>query len=162
MKEKDVEEAGVAERSTACCVLFTLHGQLCALPVEPVRDILDRYELTPVPLAPSEIAGHLNLRGRVVTAVDLRRRLPAHGSEAAAAETARQRAIVVEEQATLYAFLVDDVREVLELPSDRREPSPSSLDSVWSSFASCIYRMNDGLVAFLDPTRLLNFTAQAA
>ncbi len=156
-----MKEGGMTETSTACCVLFTLHGQLCALPVEPVRDILDRYELTPVPLAPSEIAGHLNLRGRVVTAVDLRRRLPAHGHEAAADAT-RQRAIVVEEQGTLYAFLVDDVREVLELPSDRRESSPSSLDSVWSSFASCIYRMNDGLVAFLDPTRLLNFTTQAA
>jgi purine-binding chemotaxis protein CheW len=145
----------------ACCVLFTLHGQLCALPVEPVRDILDRYELTPVPLAPPEITGHLNLRGRVVTAIDLRRRLPSHGNDTPVDST-RQRAIVVEEQNTLYAFLVDDVREVLELPADRREGSPTSLDAAWGSFASCIYRLNDGLVAFLDPTRLLNFTAQAA
>ena len=151
----------MTESSTACCVLFTLHGQLCALPVGPVRDILDRYELTPVPLAPPEITGHLNLRGRVVTAIDLRRRLPRHGTETAQDNT-RQRAIVVEEQSTLYAFLVDDVREVLELPSDRREQSPSSLDAVWSSFASCIYRMDDGLIAFLDPERLLNFAAQAA
>lgn len=154
-------EAVMTTGSTVCCVLFTLHGQLCALPVEPVRDILDRYELTPVPLAPPEITGHLNLRGRVVTAIDLRRRLPRHNAEAAG-DAKRQRAIVVEEQGTLYAFLVDDVREVLELPSDRREQSPSSLDTIWSSFASCIYRMDDGLVAFLDPERLLNFAAQAA
>lgn len=147
--------------ASACCVLFTLGGQLCALPVEPVRDILDRYEITRVPLAPAEIAGHLNLRGRVVTAVDLRRRL-ATGGDAGRGDARRQRAIVVENAGTLYAFLVDDVREVLELPDDRRETNPASLDSAWTGFASCIYRMHEGLVALLDPTRLLAFGTQAA
>ena len=104
-------EGAMTKGGTACCVLFTLHGQLCALPVEPVRDILDRYELTPVPLAPPEITGHLNLRGRVVTAIDLRRRLPRHGTETAQDNT-RQRAIVVEEQS-----------HALRLPGRRRARS---------------------------------------
>lgn len=145
------------ESDEAGSVLFTLADQLCGLPVEAVRDILDRYEITTVPLAPPEIAGHLNLRGRVVTAVDLRRRFSLPPSDGA-----QRRAIVVEHEATLYAFLVDDVREVRTLPAERREPNPACLGAPWSAFALCLYRLDEGLVALLDHQHLLAINAQAA
>ena len=56
-------------------VMLTVAGQTCGVPVGSVRDILGEQAITRIPLAPPEIAGSLNLRGRIVTAVDLRRRL---------------------------------------------------------------------------------------
>ncbi|WP_367617038.1 chemotaxis protein CheW [Teichococcus vastitatis] len=54
---------------------LTVAGQLCGVPVLAVRDIMAAPSITRVPLAPREVAGSLNLRGRIVTAIDLRRRL---------------------------------------------------------------------------------------
>ena len=56
-------------------VTLTVADQLCGVPVMAVRDILGPQAITRIPLAPPEIAGSLNLRGRIVTAIDLRRRL---------------------------------------------------------------------------------------
>ncbi|HTW68724.1 MAG TPA: chemotaxis protein CheW, partial [Acetobacteraceae bacterium] len=56
-------------------VTLTVAEQLCGIPVLGVRDILGEQTITRIPLAPPEIAGSLNLRGRIVTAIDLRRRL---------------------------------------------------------------------------------------
>src|SRR5580692_5233269 len=56
-------------------VTLTVAGQLCGIPVLGVRDILAEQPITRIPLAPPDIAGSLNLRGRIVTAIDLRRRL---------------------------------------------------------------------------------------
>src|SRR4051812_34042909 len=54
---------------------LTVAGQLCGVPVLAVRDVLGAQAITRIPLAPQEVAGSLNLRGRIVTAIDLRRRL---------------------------------------------------------------------------------------
>src|SRR6476620_563847 len=54
---------------------LTVAGQLCGVPVLAVRDVLGPQAITRIPLAPQEVAGSLNLRGRIVTAIDLRRRL---------------------------------------------------------------------------------------
>ena len=84
---------------------LTVAGQLCGVPVLAVRDILGEQSITRIPLAPPEIAGSLNLRGRIVTAIDLRRRL-----QPAAAPAGQQRMSVVTEQGgELYALLVDQV-----------------------------------------------------
>ena len=56
-------------------VTLTVAEQLCGVPVLGVRDILGEHAITRIPLAPREIAGSLNLRGRIVTAIDLRERL---------------------------------------------------------------------------------------
>ena len=60
---------------TQVLVTLTVADQLCGIPVLAVRDILGEQTITRIPLAPPEIAGSLNLRGRIVTAIDLRRRL---------------------------------------------------------------------------------------
>ena len=56
-------------------VILTVADQLCGVPVLGVRDILGEQTITRIPLAPREVAGSLNLRGRIVTAIDLRQRL---------------------------------------------------------------------------------------
>lgn len=137
-------------------VLFSLDKQLCGLPVTSVRDILDRFELSRVPLAPKEIAGNLNLRGRIVTAIDLRDRLRATGDGTACdGDQAKRTAIVVEHDTTLYALLVDQVSEVVSLPAEQRRPKPIGLPPTWAMFTTSVYKRDDSLLAVLDLGSLL-------
>jgi purine-binding chemotaxis protein CheW len=140
-------------------VLFTLDEQLCGLPVGHVRDILDRFELSAVPMAPREVAGNLNLRGRIVTAIDLRTRLSIDTGDAANADARPGTAIVVEHASTLYALLVDQVSEVANLPTSCRQTKPIGLPRVWAGFTSCVYKLDKGLLALLDLEPLLALSA---
>src|SRR6201986_2246449 len=103
-------------------VTLTVADQLCGVPVLGVRDILGEHAITRIPLAPREIAGSLNLRGRIVTAIDLRERLH---SPAAPADQARM-SVVAEQGGELYALLVDQVSEVMSLKASAFERNPPS------------------------------------
>src|SRR5487761_2336584 len=104
-------------------VTLTLADQLCGVPVQSVRDILSEQVITRIPLAPPEGAGGLNLRGRIVTAIDLRRRLRLPP----APPGTRRMSVVTEQGGELYALLVDQVAEVISLPGAAFEPSPPTL-----------------------------------
>ena len=133
-------------------VTLTVADQLCGVPVLSVRDILGEQSITRIPLAPPEVAGGLNLRGRIVTAVDLRRRLclpPAPPG------TPRM-SVVTEQGGELYALLVDQVREVMTLKSSQFEQTPPTLPGCWSAYSHGIYRLPGSLLVVLDVTRLLD------
>ncbi len=106
-------------------VTLMLGDQLCGISVLAVRDVLGEQAITRVPLAPREVAGSLNLRGRIVTAIDLRIRL---GLPPAAAGTPRM-SVVAEEAGELYALLVDQVAEVMSLRAGDLEQNPPTLPS---------------------------------
>lgn len=126
-------------------------GQPCGVPVLVVRDVLGTQTITRIPLAPGEVEGAMNLRGRIVTAVDLRRRL---GLAPRPAET-RPMSIVVEQGGELYAMLADSVGEVLPLAAEDRAPNPPTLDPVWRDVSRGVYRRDGQLLILLDVERLL-------
>ncbi len=132
-------------------VTLTVADQLCGVPVQAVRDVLGEQVITRIPLAPSEIAGSLNLRGRIVTAIDLRRRL---GLPDAPAGTPRM-SVVAEQGSELYALLVDQVSEVLSLPADTFERNPPTLPPEWAAHSVGIHRLEDRLMVVLDVVRVL-------
>jgi purine-binding chemotaxis protein CheW len=135
-------------------VTLTIAGQLCGIPVDSVRDILGEQSITRIPLAPPEIAGSLNLRGRIVTAIDLRRRLGL-----APAPAGQQRmSVVVEQGGELYALLIDHASEVMSLGVNTFERNPSTLPPAWAQFSTGIYRLDRRLLVVLDVSRLLNFS----
>ena len=136
---------------TQVLVTLTVAGQLCGIPVLAVRDILGEQVITRIPLAPPEIAGSLNLRGRIVTAIDLRRRLrlpPAPDGQA-------RMSVVAEQGGELYALLVDSVSEVLSLDASLFERNPPTLEKTWAQFSTGIFRLDGRLLAVLDVVRLL-------
>lgn len=132
-------------------VTLTVADQLCGVPVLGVRDILGEQAITRIPLAPPEIAGSLNLRGRIVTAVDLRERLHL---PPASADTARM-SVVAEQGGELYALLVDQVSEVMSLKASAFERNPPTLPATWAQFSSGIYRLDNRLLVVLDVGKLL-------
>jgi purine-binding chemotaxis protein CheW len=130
---------------------LTVGGQACGVPVLAVRDVLGAQGITPIPLAPPEIAGAMNLRGRIVTAVDLRRRLglpPRQGE-------AKPMSVVVEQGGELYAMLADAVGEVVPLMADERQPNPPTLDPGWREVSRGVHRRDGQLLILLDVERLL-------
>ncbi len=142
------------------CVVFTLGGEVCGLPISTVRDVLDQVVVAPVPLAPAAIAGHLNLRGRIVTAIDLAERIGSATSNDHPA--ARRTAVVVEQGTTLYALLVDEVREVLPVEADEVGPVPAWLPPRWASLATGVVKRQGELLVLLDPERILSIGEREA
>ncbi len=130
----------------------TVAGRAFGLPVRPVRDVLAPRPVTPVPLAPPAVAGVLNLRGRIVTAIDLRRRL----GLPVWAPPGRAMSVVVEHDGELYGLIVDAVGEVLSLPAAARTPRPAGLDARWRPLCAGVHRLADGLLVVLDVSSLLS------
>ena len=110
-------------------VSIQIGGQTFGVPVLEVQDVINRTAINRVPLAPPEIAGSLNLRGRIVTAIDMRRRL---GLPPQAEDQGDGVSVIVEQSSgELYALMVDDVGDVLWLPPSAFEPPPPTLSPAW-------------------------------
>ena len=157
-------------------VTATIGGQLFGLPILRVQDVFIPERVTRVPLAPPEIAGVLNLRGRIVTLIDLRCRLglaaKAFSSEVGTGsreENATKQkaadaemAIGVELNGESYGLLIDAVGEVLKLDDDAREPNPLNLDPALARVSAGIHRLDGQLLMVLDVDRVLDIGGMAA
>lgn len=148
MRSQSIQHA-VAEADLV--LTLTVGGQLCGVPVLLVRDVLGTQSITPIPLAPAEIEGAMNLRGRIVTAVDLRRRLGLPPRDAGA----QPMSIVVEHGGELYSMLADAVGDVVPLSAADRAPNPPTLDALWRDVSRGVHRSDGQLLILLDVERLL-------
>lgn len=139
-------------------VTMTIGSQWFGIPVLSVQDVLGPQKIAMIPLAPPEVAGSLNLRGRIVTAIDPRVRLGLPPRD----ENETVMSVVVEHLGELYSLLIDQVGEVLKLPSSRFEHNPASLDPRWRDISTGLYRLDDRLLIVIDIERLLNFDKSIA
>jgi purine-binding chemotaxis protein CheW len=126
-------------------------GQAFCIPVLQVQDVLGEQRVTKVPLAAREIAGSLNLRGRVVTAINVRHRLQLPEQPAGS----KTMYIVVNHKEELYSLIVDSVGEVLSLPDKEFEKTPTTLDPAWRDLSLGIYRQKENLLVILDVPKML-------
>lgn len=140
-------------------VTIRLAGQLLGIPVLLVQDVIRLQNMTRVPLSPPWVAGVLNLRGRIVTAIDLRERLGMarrrEGEKAAMS-------VVVDFKGESYSLIIDSVGEVLSLPDSLYEKNPVTLDQRWREVSDGIYRLDDELLVVLDVRRVLDLDRAAA
>lgn len=139
-------------------VTALIGGQLFGVPILRVQDVFAPERLTKVPLAPAEIAGVLNLRGRIVTLVDMRRRLALEYG----ADQSQTMAIGVESRGESYGLLIDSIGEVLKLDDLACEPNPSNLDPRLASVSTGIYRLEGQLLMVLDVDRVLDIAVKRA
>jgi purine-binding chemotaxis protein CheW len=133
-------------------VTVKIGAQLFGLPINRVQDVFMPDAITRVPLAAPEIAGVLNLRGRIVTAVDMRRRL---GLPPRAGDTGALYAVGVELKGESYGLVIDSVGEVLDLAADGLEPNPVNLDRRWVGISAGVHRLDGQLLVVLDVDRVL-------
>lgn len=144
----EIDESNTREYVTA-----TISGQLCGIPVMKVQDVLGPQQITPIPLSATEVAGSLNLRGRIVTAIDLRARMGLAPRD----EEDKGMSVVVEHANELYSLMVDSVGEVLKMSDKDFERNPPTLDALWRGYSEGIFRLEKGLLIVLDVEHLLDF-----
>jgi len=153
-----LDRPDVAADKERVLVTLTVADQLCGIPVLSVRDILGVQSITRIPLAPPEIAGSLNLRGRIVTVIDLANRLQLQSSR----DTVASMVIGLELGAESFGILVDSVTEVLSLPDGEREASPINLDHKLGGVSAGVFRLDQALLVVLDADRILDIRSRAA
>ncbi len=156
-RSMDADNDQLNETDSEEYVTAVLDGQLFGIPVLSVQDVLGPQHLANIPLAPPEVAGSLNLRGRIVTAIDLRKRL---GMEPADRE--KSMSIVVEHHGELYSLLIDEVGEVLRVPLQNYERNPATLDARWRDVSQGIFRLEGQLLVILQVQRLLDIIKVSA
>lgn len=127
-------------------------GQLFGIPVLQVQDVLGDLKVSRIPLAPPEVDGSLNLRGRIVTSINVRRCLGLGERESGKS----MMSVVVEHEGELYSLTIDEVGDVLALKEDSYEKNPVTLDSKWRGVSLGIYRLDEELLIVLDVPKLIN------
>jgi purine-binding chemotaxis protein CheW len=140
-------DAGITEFVTAM-----IGGQLFGLPISRVQDVFMPERVTQVPLSAPEIAGILNLRGRIVTVIDMRCRLGLAPRE----KGRPPMAVGIECRGESYGLLIDDVGEVMKLPDSNREVNPVNLDARLAQLSAGVYRLDTQLLVVLDIDRVLH------
>lgn len=135
-------------------VTMKVADQMFGVPVLLVRDILAVQPLTRIPLASPEIAGVLNLRGRVITAIDMRRRLGLPPCDPGA----RTMSVVVERSGELYSLIVDSVGEVISLSGEIFKETPATVNPRWRGFCNGVYCLREELLIALDIESLLEIS----
>jgi len=134
-------------------VVFELASETYALDINHVHEIIRIQPVTPVPGAEDYIEGLINLRGRVVPVVDLRKRfyLPAR------ATGDRSRIIVVQLADDIVGAVVDAVSEVITVNPDHVEPAAKVVTGVDAEYIRTIAKIDGRLVAVLNPDKILEY-----
>lgn len=133
-------------------IIFEINGQLFCIPAKFIDDVIMPHDMTPVPLAPESVTGILNLRGRVVTAINLRICLGIN------AEFPGQdyRGIVVDIEDALYGLLVDSVKDVVDLDINELTSTPENISDEWQKISSGVFTYNDQILILLEVDKILN------
>ena len=133
-------------------VTFKIGGQTFGASVEEIHDVFRPANMTPVPQSAPEVAGVLNLRGRIVTAIDARSRLGLPPDKTLDVD---RLAIGVERDGESFGLIIDEIGEVLRLDEDDLEENPVNLDGVWASVSKGVYRLDKSLLVIMDIDRML-------
>jgi purine-binding chemotaxis protein CheW len=129
-------------------------GEMFGLPVQSVQTIFRIEDVTPVPLGPPEVEGLVNLRGRIVTAVSLKRRLSKAASESARGALA----IGIEHDGENFALIVDEVGDVISCEESAQIAGPPHVDPARARLTSAYYRLDRGILPILDMDAVFDFT----
>lgn len=150
----EVRDAGngpVVAAGHAEYVTFRLADQWLGIPVMGVQEVLTAQRIARVPMAPTTIAGFLNLRGQIVTALDLRQTL---GLDARAPDDDVMN-VVVRHEGELFALMVDEVGDVVSVTEHAVQPTPASLDARWRAACVGIVRREHDLLLVLSVHEVL-------
>ncbi|MDI3298488.1 MAG: chemotaxis protein CheW [Bacillota bacterium] len=139
-------------------VVLELDGQAYGADIASVREVLAFQPITRVPQAPPFVLGVINLRGRIIPVIDLRRRLGLGAAEPGPLS----RIVVVEDGEELIGMLVDGVSEVLDIPADLVEPPGELVRGEDASFLRGVARLEERLVILLALERVLDAHQRAA
>jgi len=145
-----IDTAGTAQFST-----FSLGGLLLGVEVLQVQEVIRTQPMTPVPLAPAEVRGLINLRGQIVTAVDLRRRLGLPDR----IDDQPPMNVVVRSTDGVVSLLVDEIGDVVDVAGTAFEAAPETLTGAARELVTGVYKLPGRLLLALDVERTVQVAA---
>lgn len=129
---------------------FSIDGVLFGVDVMNVQEVIRHQEMTPVPLAPAAVRGLINLRGQIVTAIDMRTRLGLGRSAANAAPMN----VVIDTEEGIMSLLVDEIGEVLEVEREVYETAPETMNAAFRELVPGVFKLEERLLLLLDVTKV--------
>lgn len=153
----DIRKAGNEEEGGGQFATFFVDNLLFGVEVLRVQEVLRYQEMTSVPRAPDVIEGLINLRGQIVTAIDMRRRLglSARGNDRAPMN------MVIRCDDGAVSLLVDEIGDVLKVEESAFEEAPENVDPRIRELTMGMYKLKDRLLLVLDTARAIDLTAAA-
>lgn len=145
----------MAEQHHICT--FFLNNLFFGIDIRHVQEIISDREMTRVPLAPSDICGLINLRGQIVTTINLRCRLEIGDSTKSISDSEEQLTynVVVRADNEVVGLLVDNIGDILEFTPDNFEPPPATLKGRLRQMLQGTYKLKDGFLLILDIQKVL-------
>jgi purine-binding chemotaxis protein CheW len=140
--------------STQQFCTFFLDGHVFGTPVPKVQEVILYQEMTRVPLAPGVVSGLINLRGQIVSAIDLRRRLGL--GERPAGQLPMN--VVVRTNEGAVSLLVDEIGDVIEVEEETLESPPETLQGFARDVVGGVYKLSGRLLLALDIDRIVDLT----
>lgn len=151
------DDAFVLDGATSEFITVMIGDQLFGISVPMVQDVFMPESVTPVPMAMPEVAGVLNMRGRIVTAIDMRRRLDLPPRN----DGKNGLAVGVEYRGESYGLVIDSVGEVLRVSDSSLESNPSNLDPRWRSISMGVQQLKEKLMVIIDVEKVLDFQGRS-
>lgn len=133
-------------------VTFKLGSEEFGVDILKVQEIIKMMNVTKIPNAPVFVEGVINLRGKIIPIVDLRKRLGFKDQE----YDKSTRIIVVELDGLVLGFIVDSVSEVLRIPEDTIEPPPSMVAGIESEYIEGVGKLDDRLLILLELKKIFS------
>ncbi|XXJ19560.1 chemotaxis protein CheW [Desulfovibrio caledoniensis] len=146
------DEAGEVDQELTQLVTFSIGDEEFGVNILQVQEIIRTMEITHVPRAPEFVEGVINLRGKVIPIVDMRRRFGLRSKE----HDKYTRIIVIEIDMIIVGFVVDSVSEVLRIPANSVQPPPPVVAGMDSDYIDGVGKLDDRLLILLDLDSLLD------
>lgn len=136
-------------------VSYRVGTELFGVPIASVQEIVRVPVITSIPQAPDFVEGVINLRGKIITVVDMRKRLGRVVDGEAPVNSARNRILVVECEGRLVGIIVDEVTEVLRLPGDRIDAAPPMVAGISNQYITGVGKLDEDLLVLIDIEKIL-------
>lgn len=147
-----VESGNSANTKILQLVSFMIGAEEYAIDIFYVKEIIRLSHITKVPNAPEFIEGVINLRGRIIPVIDLRKKM-GHPKKDLDKDS---RIIVIEDESSFVGFLVDVVKQVLRIPKDIVETPPEIISSVNTDYISAVAKLENRLIILIDLQKILS------
>tara|TARA_B110000305_G_C18949512_1_gene407652 strand:- start:40 stop:474 length:435 start_codon:yes stop_codon:yes gene_type:complete len=139
------------------CCTFYVNGLFFGVDVLKVQEVIKSQAMTSIPLSPEEINGLINLRGEIVTAIDMRTLLKSHKKGDSSEDPMN---VVIITDGNPISLQVDAVGDVIDINPHRMEPPPETLDDNAKKLVESVYKLDDKLMLILNVDSAIDIKAK--
>ncbi len=148
--DEKAQNSEVTISDTAQFVTFHYGKHFFGLPIDEVIEINKALDITPVPMAPYYVAGVVNLRGQILTAIDLSKRIGLNGNDFQSSEEKRFNNVIMGNRDEPVSLLVEKIGDVMSIPLEKISPPPDMIEGIDLKYVSQVCKLDSRLLIILN------------